>query len=161
MSDRFTGRKLVVTGGSSGMGLATAATVVAEGGSVVLLGRNQAKLDEAVQTLGGGANVATIAGDLNDPAQVESIVQAIERDHADTSMLVNSAGFFIPKSFLEYDLSDYDSYLDINRGTFFLTQGVAKVMGSPSPRCDPVLGVLYGQGWPALLDAQSGHRARG
>ena len=128
MTDRFTGRKLVVTGGSSGMGLATAATVVAEGGAVVLLGRNQAKLDEAVQTLGGGANVATIAGDLNDPAQVDTIVQAIERDHADTSMLVNSAGFFIPKSFLEYDLSDYDSYLDINRGTFFLTQGVAKVM---------------------------------
>ena len=128
MTDRFTGRKLVVTGGSSGMGLATAATVVAEGGAVVLVGRNQTKLDEAVQRLGGGANVATIAGDLKDPAQVDTIVRAIELDHADTSMLVNSAGFFIPKSFLEYDLSDYDSYLDINRGTFFLTQGVAKVM---------------------------------
>lgn len=128
MSDRFVGRKLVVTGGSSGMGLATAATVVAEGGSAVLVGRNQAKLDTAVQSLGDGAQVATIAGDLNDPAQVDGIVETVTRDHADTSMLVNAAGFFIPKSFLEYHLRDYDSYMDINRGTFFLTQGVAKVM---------------------------------
>lgn len=128
MSDRFDGRKLVVTGGSSGMGLATAATVVAEGGSAVLVGRNQNKLDEAVQSLGDDAKVATIAGDLNDPTQVGTIVDTITRDHPDTSMLVNSAGFFIPKSFLDYDVAAYDSYMDINRGTFFLTQGVAKVM---------------------------------
>jgi NAD(P)-dependent dehydrogenase (short-subunit alcohol dehydrogenase family) len=128
MSDRFVGRKLVVTGGSSGMGLATVATVVAEGGSAVLIGRNRAKLDVAVHSLGAGARVVTIAGDLNDPAQVEAIVETITRDHADTSMLVNSAGFFIPKNFLDYDLRAYDSYMDINRGTFFLTQGVAKVM---------------------------------
>jgi NAD(P)-dependent dehydrogenase (short-subunit alcohol dehydrogenase family) len=129
MSDRFVGRKLVVTGGSSGMGLATAATVVAEGGSAVLVGRNEAKLDKAVQTLGGGrGQVATLAGDLNDPAQVEAMAEALARDHADTSMLVNSAGFFIPKGFLDYDLAAYDSYMDINRGTFFLTQGVARLM---------------------------------
>jgi NAD(P)-dependent dehydrogenase (short-subunit alcohol dehydrogenase family) len=128
MSDRFVGRKLVVTGGSSGMGLATAATVVAEGGSVVLIGRNQATLDAAVQSLGHDGRIHTIAGDLNDPSQVETMVETIARDHADTSMLVNSAGFFIPKDFLDYDLAAYDSYMDINRGTFFLTQGVATVM---------------------------------
>ena len=128
MSDRFVGRKLVVTGGSSGMGLAAAATVVAEGGSAVLVGRNQTKLDAAVQSLGDGAQLTTIAGDLNDSAQVDAIVETITRDHPDTSMLVNSAGFFIPKDFLDYDVSAYDSYMDINRGTFFLTQGVAKVM---------------------------------
>jgi NAD(P)-dependent dehydrogenase (short-subunit alcohol dehydrogenase family) len=128
MSDRFVGRKLVVTGGSSGMGLATAATVVAEGGSVVLIGRNQATLDAAVQSLGHDGRIHTIAGDLNDPSQVETMVETIARDHADTSMLVNSAGFFIPKDFLDYDLAAYDSYLDINRGTFFLTQGVARLM---------------------------------
>src|SRR5689334_3408652 len=128
MSERFAGRKLVVTGGSSGMGLATAATVIAEGGSAVLLGRNQSKLDEAVQYLGDSAYVTTVAGDLNDPAQVATMVDTLARDHADASMLVNSAGFFIPKNFLEYNAADYDSYLDINRGTFFLTQGVVRTM---------------------------------
>lgn len=128
MSERFAGRKLVVTGGSSGMGLATAATVIAEGGSAVLIGRNQTKLDEAVQYLGDSAHVTTITGDLNDPAQVTAMVDTLTRDHADASMLVNSAGFFIPKAFLDYEAADYDSYLDINRGTFFLTQGVAKGM---------------------------------
>ena len=128
MSERFVGHKLVVTGGSSGMGRATAATVVREGGSVVLVGRSQAKLDQAVHCLGGGDRVTTLAGDLNDPAEVDTMVATIERDHADTSHLVNSAGFFIPKNFLDYDAAAYDSYMDINRGTFFLTQGVAKVM---------------------------------
>lgn len=110
------------------MGRATAATVLSEGGSVVLVGRSQAKLDEAVQHLGGGDRVTALAGDLNNPAQVEAMVDALGRDHPDTSLLVNSAGFFIPKSFLDYDLAAYDSYLDINRGTFFLTQGVARLM---------------------------------
>jgi NAD(P)-dependent dehydrogenase (short-subunit alcohol dehydrogenase family) len=128
MSERFVGHKLVVTGGSSGMGRATAATVVREGGSVVLVGRSQAKLDQAVHCLGGGDRVTTLAGDLNDPAEIDTMVATIERDHADTSLLVNSAGFFIPKNFLDYDVAAYDSYLDINRGTFFLTQGVARLM---------------------------------
>ncbi|WP_270886043.1 SDR family NAD(P)-dependent oxidoreductase [Pedococcus sp. 5OH_020] len=128
MSDRFLGHKLVVTGGSSGMGRATAATVVREGGSVVLIGRDQAKLDATVQHLGGSGYVTALAGDLNDPAQVTRMVDAIAQDHSDTSLLVNAAGFFIPKSFLDYDLAAYDSYMDINRGTFFLTQGVARVM---------------------------------
>ncbi len=128
MSERFVGHKLVVTGGSSGMGRATAATVVREGGSVVLIGRSQAKLDQAVQCLGAADRVTTLAGDLNDPAEVDTMVATIEREHADTSLLVNSAGFFIPKNFLDYDVAAYDSYLDINRGTFFLTQGVARLM---------------------------------
>jgi NAD(P)-dependent dehydrogenase (short-subunit alcohol dehydrogenase family) len=128
MSDRFVGHKLVVTGGSSGMGRATAATVLGEGGSVVLIGRSHTKLDEAVQYLDGGDRVTALAGDLNDAAQVDAMVDALARDHADTSLLVNSAGFFIPKNFLDYDLAAYDSYLDINRGTFFLTQGVARLM---------------------------------
>jgi NAD(P)-dependent dehydrogenase (short-subunit alcohol dehydrogenase family) len=128
MSDRFVGRKLVVPGGSSGMGLATAATVVAEGGSAVLIGREQQRLDEAVHSLGDESRVTTIAGDLNDPEHVTRIVETITRDHADTDMLVNAAGFFIPKPFLDYDLASYDSYMDINRGTFFLTQGVVRVM---------------------------------
>jgi NAD(P)-dependent dehydrogenase (short-subunit alcohol dehydrogenase family) len=110
------------------MGRATAATVLGEGGSVVLIGRSHTKLDEAVQYLDGGDRVTALAGDLNDAAQVDAMVDALARDHADTSLLVNSAGFFIPKNFLDYDLAAYDSYLDINRGTFFLTQGVARLM---------------------------------
>jgi NAD(P)-dependent dehydrogenase (short-subunit alcohol dehydrogenase family) len=128
MADRFAGRKLVVTGGSSGMGAATAATVVAEGGSVVLIGRDQKKLDEAVQKLGGSPHAVGLLADLNDMNQVQELVETLGRDHADATLLVNAAGFFIPKDFLDYDVAFYDSYMDINRGTFFLTQGVARVM---------------------------------
>jgi NAD(P)-dependent dehydrogenase (short-subunit alcohol dehydrogenase family) len=128
MSDRFKGRKLVVTGGSSGMGRATATTVVAEGGSVVLIGREATKLDAAVQDLGGSPHATALVGDLNDPAEVTRLVAALTAEHPDVSLLVNAAGFFIPKNFLDYDQASYDSYMDINRGTFFLTQGVARLM---------------------------------
>jgi NAD(P)-dependent dehydrogenase (short-subunit alcohol dehydrogenase family) len=128
MADRFAGRKLVVTGGSSGMGAATAATVVAEGGSVVLIGRDQKKLDEAVQKLGGSPHAVGLLADLNDMNQVQELVETLGRDHADATLLVNAAGFFIPKDFLDYDVAFYDSYMDINRGSFFLTQGLVRQM---------------------------------
>ena len=128
MADRFTGRKLVVSGGSSGMGAAIAATVVAEGGSVLLVGREQHKLDAAVQKLGGSPNAVGLLADINDLSQVQELVETLGRDHADATLLVNAAGFFIPKDFLDYDVAFYDSYLDINRGLFFLTQGIVRQM---------------------------------
>jgi NAD(P)-dependent dehydrogenase (short-subunit alcohol dehydrogenase family) len=51
MTESFEGRKLIVVGGSSGMGRQTAAEVVAGGGSAVIIGRNQERVDETVMTL--------------------------------------------------------------------------------------------------------------
>ena len=48
--------------------------------------------------------------------------------HSDATLLVNAAGIFLPKSFLEHTEADYDLYLDINKAIFFLTQTVAQNM---------------------------------
>src|SRR4029078_769630 len=48
--------------------------------------------------------------------------------HSDATLLVNAAGFFIPKPFLEYDPQVYDSYMELNYALFFLTQTVVKGM---------------------------------
>src|SRR4029078_6111727 len=48
--------------------------------------------------------------------------------HSDATLLVNAAGFFIPKAFLDYDPQDYDSYMELNYALFFLTQTVVKGM---------------------------------
>ncbi|HMR50067.1 MAG TPA: SDR family oxidoreductase [Arachnia sp.] len=125
----FAGKKLVVIGGSSGMGFAVAARVAAAGGEVILVARNESKLAQAKNALvPTGANVHLITADLNDFAAVEDVREQLTREHADAALLVNAAGVFSPKPFLDHTPNDYDAYLDLNRATFFLTQTVARNM---------------------------------
>ncbi|MEM9509325.1 MAG: SDR family oxidoreductase, partial [Cyanobacteria bacterium P01_E01_bin.35] len=63
------------------------------------------------------------------------VIDRLNTNHADATLLVNAAGVFLPKPFIEYAESDYDLYLDINKGIFFITQAVVKNMvnhGQPS-----------------------------
>lgn len=128
MTHSFEGRKLIVIGGSSGMGKTTAADVVTGGGSVVIVGRDQARVDETVTELSKDGPAFGITADLADHAQVESVRETLAREHADATLLVNAAGFFIPRPFLDYDEDFYDSYLELNRAIFFLTQTVVRGM---------------------------------
>lgn len=126
MASGFEDRKLVVVGGSSGMGKDTAANIVAGGGSAVIIGRDQARVDETVAELAKQGPAWGITADLADRAQVDTVCQELAAAHADASLLVNAAGFFIPKPFLEYDGAFYDSYLELDRAIFFLTQTVVR-----------------------------------
>ena len=128
MSHHFKGHKLVAIGGSSGMGRDSAADVVAGGGSAVIVGRDQARVDETVATLSKDGEAWGITADLEDRQQVARVRQELAADHADATLLVNAAGFFIPKPFLEYDGAFYDSYLELDRAIFFLTQTVVRGM---------------------------------
>ena len=128
MSSDFTGRKLVVVGGSSGMGRQTAADVVAAGGSAVVIGRDPMKVDDTVQTLSKDGEAHGIAADLTDRAQVDRVRGQLADEHADATLLVNAAGVFVPKPFLEHEGADYDAYHELNRAIFFLTQTVVAGM---------------------------------
>jgi NAD(P)-dependent dehydrogenase (short-subunit alcohol dehydrogenase family) len=124
----FAGQKLVVVGGSSGMGRQAAADVVAAGGSAVIIAEHAAKVDETVHTLAKEGTAYGITADLADRAQVERVCQQLAADHADAALLVNAAGLFVPKPFLEHDGADYDSYAELNRAIFFITQTVVRGM---------------------------------
>jgi NAD(P)-dependent dehydrogenase (short-subunit alcohol dehydrogenase family) len=126
MSSNFEDRKVIVVGGSSGMGKETAADVIAGGGSAVIIGRDQARVDETVAELGKQKSAWGNTADLADRGQVEEVRQRLEAEHADATLLVNAAGFFIPKPFLDYDGAFYDSYLELDRAIFFLTQTVVR-----------------------------------
>lgn len=128
MSENFEGRKVVVIGGSSGIGLNTAKDVVAAGGSAVVVGRPGQKLEEAVTGLSRSGNAWSVGADLTDWDQVIEAQKQLSENHADATLLVNSAGFVRLKAFLDYQVADYDSYLDLNRATFFLTQTVVQGM---------------------------------
>jgi NAD(P)-dependent dehydrogenase (short-subunit alcohol dehydrogenase family) len=124
----FEGQKLVVVGGSSGMGRQTAADVVAAGGSAVIIGQVPGKVEDTVKELAKDGTAYGITADLADREQVQRVCQQLAEEHADATLLVNAAGFFIPKTFLEYDGASYDAYLELDRAIFFLTQTVVRCM---------------------------------
>jgi NAD(P)-dependent dehydrogenase (short-subunit alcohol dehydrogenase family) len=124
----FNQTRTLITGGGSGMGKATARQLLENGGAVVLLGRQRAKLEAAQKELAPLGRVDVEVLDIKDEAAVRGFAARVPTEFAELTGLVNGAGTFLPKAFLEHLKEDYDSYLDVNRGTFFLTQAVAKAM---------------------------------
>lgn len=127
---RFNGKVVAITGGGSGIGKETAARFVAEGAYVALNGRDLAKLDAAAQEIDpSGLKVAISAGDIADPATGAALVNTAVSRFGKLDVLVNNAGVFNPKPFLELTVQDYDWYLDtILKGKFFTAQAAAKAM---------------------------------
>ncbi|RKG60893.1 SDR family oxidoreductase [Corallococcus sp. AB011P] len=128
MSARFTHQKLIVVGGTSGMGKAVAQVVLEEGGRAVVIGHRDDKLQAAVTELAAFGPVDGLRADITSGAERQALVAQLRRDHADATLLVNAAGIFLPKAFLEHEERDYDQYLDLNKAVFFITQAVAKSM---------------------------------
>ncbi len=128
MAANFAGQKVVVVGGSSGMGRGSAADVVSGGGSAVIIGRDQARVDETVEALSKEGPAHGITADLADRMQVARVQQQLADQHGDATLLVNAAGIFAPKSFMDHDGAFYDSYLELDRAIFFLTQTVVRGM---------------------------------
>jgi NAD(P)-dependent dehydrogenase (short-subunit alcohol dehydrogenase family) len=127
---RFKGKIAIVTGGSSGIGKETAKRLVAEGASVVLSGKDEAKLHSAAKNIEAGADqVRVLAGDIAKPATGAALVKTAEREFGGLDILVNNAGVFRPKPFTEITEEEYDWFLDtILKGKFFLAQAAAKAM---------------------------------
>jgi NAD(P)-dependent dehydrogenase (short-subunit alcohol dehydrogenase family) len=128
MAQQFTNLKLLVIGGSSGIGRQVAAEVVAADGSAVIVGHRQDKVEQTVAELSATGTAWGIAADLRDLAELEKVQAQLAGEHADATLLVNAAGVFKPLPFLEHTVADYGSYLELNRAMFFLTQTVARGM---------------------------------
>jgi NAD(P)-dependent dehydrogenase (short-subunit alcohol dehydrogenase family) len=124
----FSGKHTLLIGGSSGMGLVAAKLLVGAGGTVTLVGRNKEKLDQAQESLDASDRVNTFQCDLNHNENVEFLVAHVANEMKDVTHLINAAGVFSPKPFVEHTSEDYDAYMNLNRATFFVTQQVAKNM---------------------------------
>lgn len=125
MSDQFKGKKLLVVGGTSGMGLQTARLVVAGGGSAVLVGKRADKAEEARRELAALGQVWALTADLASDDGLAALLKTIAEQHPDIDLLVNAAGVFFPKPFLEHQAADYEQYMQLNKAFFFITQKVA------------------------------------
>ena len=90
--DMFTGKVVIVTGGGSGIGAATAHLFAAAGATVVIIGRTQAKLDKVVSDAPAGSTLIARVGDVSDEEEISRLVDAVARDHGRLDTLVNNAG---------------------------------------------------------------------
>lgn len=128
MSALFSGKKLLVVGGTSGMGFETAKQVLKNGGSVILVGNRLDKAEQARQALMADGPVSIITADLMKEEGMQDVINIINTEHQDINLLVNAAGVFFPKVFTEHEMVDYDRYMSINRATFFITRDVVRNM---------------------------------
>lgn len=122
---QFEGRTLLVVGGTSGMGLQTARMVAAEGGRVVIVGNRPEKLEAARQELASLGTATALMADLSSADGLARLLRTLDQEHTDIDLLVNAAGVFFPKPFLEHQEADYDQYMKLNKAFFFITQKVA------------------------------------
>ena len=118
---RFDGKVAVITGGSSGIGLATAQRFVAEGGYSFITGRRQSELDKAVATI--GHQVTAVQGDLADLDDLDRLFATVRSEKGGLDVIVSSAGFIEPVTLEHVTPEHFDKTFAVNaRGTFFLAQ---------------------------------------
>lgn len=120
---------IIVTGASSGIGKEIARYFLEKGDNVVINSATPEKLEQAYQELGAGPNLAKVAGSVGDKRTGEKLVAAAIEQFGSADVLVNNAGIFETKPFLEVDEAYLDKFLTTNlKGTFFTTQAVIPQM---------------------------------
>ena len=124
----FSDKQALIIGGSSGMGLETARLLVDAGASVTIVGSHSEKLNTARETFDVPDKVRTYRSDLTVKDELDGLIRHVREEMKNVKYLINAAGIFSPKAFLEHTGEDYDDYLDLTRATFFVTQQVAKNM---------------------------------
>jgi len=123
----LSGKTAVVTGGTRGIGHAIAQALAGAGAKVAICGRDGAKAEAAAAGVGGG--VKGYACDVSDPAQLERLVESVERDLGPVDILVNNAGITKDNLLFRIGGDDWDAVLDTNlKGAFLLTKLAARGM---------------------------------
>lgn len=113
---RLHNKVAVITGGNSGIGFATAKQFKAEGATVIITGRSEAKVTQAAAELG----VEGIVSDVQDLSSIDRLVEHVKMTHGAVDALFVNAGVFIPSSLGNLEESSYDYQMGINlKGAIF------------------------------------------
>ncbi|WP_276381146.1 SDR family NAD(P)-dependent oxidoreductase [Flavobacterium sp. H4147] len=120
---------IIVTGAASGIGKGIAKYFLEKGHNVVINSLNEDTLEKAFAELGAGDNLAMSAGDVSQKATGEKLAAIAIQKFGSIDVLINNAGIFESKPFLEVDEAYLDKFLKTNlKGTYFTTQSVIPQM---------------------------------
>ncbi|AQR60295.1 oxidoreductase [Brevundimonas sp. LM2] len=129
MAKRFEDKVVVITGGSDGIGLATAQLFAEEGGRVYITGRRQALLDQAVSQIGHGA--VGVQGDTTSLTDLARLYARIERDHGKVDVVFANAGMHEAVPLEAIDEAHFDAMFGLNvKGMVFTVQKALPLMAA-------------------------------
>ena len=117
----------LITGGTSGIGLAAARLLIKDGYRVIITGRNEEKGKKAEEAL--GENAVFIPCDVRSTADCARIGEIIKRDYGKLHALINSAGIYLEKSIDNMTEEEWTDVIDTNlKGTYFVTKAVVDAL---------------------------------
>ncbi|MCE3074702.1 SDR family NAD(P)-dependent oxidoreductase [Chryseobacterium gwangjuense] len=120
---------VIVTGASSGIGLEVARYFLYRGDNVVINSQTESKLKDIYYELGAGENLAMVAGDVSKKSTGEALAKKALEKFGSIDVLVNNAGIYDNKPFLDVTEEYLDQFLTTNlKGTFFTTQAILPQM---------------------------------
>ena len=129
--DRLKGKRALITGGTSGIGLETARLFVQEGARVAITGKNPATLDAARTEL--GSEVLVIASDASDVAAQKTVAETLRQAFGSLDILFLNAGIAELRPVEQWDEAAFDRSVAINvKGPFFLIQALLPILANPA-----------------------------
>ena len=108
----FENKTAIITGAGSGIGFAVAKRLHDAGANIVMNGRNAAKLKAASETISNASDrIKLVAADIALPETANMLIEVAEDAFGGVDILINNAGVFEPKPFLELSEADYDRFV--------------------------------------------------
>ncbi|WP_136482842.1 SDR family NAD(P)-dependent oxidoreductase [Cognatitamlana onchidii] len=122
-------KTVIITGASTGIGKEIAKYFIARKSNVVMNSFNEDNLIKAFNDLGAPSNATYLAGDISKQKTSKKLAALAKEKFNSVDVLINNAGVFAPKPFLDVEEKDLDLYLGVNlKGTYFTSQAVIPQM---------------------------------
>lgn len=129
MAGKLEGKVAIVTGGNSGIGLATAKRFVAEGAHVFITGRRQAELDAAVKEIGDPARATAVQSDVSKLAELDRLYDTVKRIKGRVDVVFANAGMAEFGRLGEISENQFDKHFNVNvKGLLFTVQKALPLM---------------------------------
>ena len=138
-------KQALIIGGSTGMGRAVAEILLEQGHEVAVVARQGENLADTEKELSKKGKVQIYALDLSNDQDVKSFSKKVAAEFPNLKYLVNAAGYFKPKTFLEHTEEDYEIYHAFNKAFFFITQATAEVMKANGGGSIVNIGSMWGK----------------